>query len=210
MDELGLAEQLAATAAKPAYAAKLTEEGIDDAFLTDLGAEIQESDGLIGSATGKTAGKKATTLEEDTRKRRLLAAIAKIQNRAKRKYKKTTDPLREKYFIGARIDSNRGLLERSTRAILQALETDTLPGLKPAEVTGLTAALEAYVGIQGEQSGGQSGATTDRALLEAKVAEIADLRREIQYAADLVWPASDKANAGIRKEFGLSASKALK
>jgi len=34
--------------------------------------------------------------------------------------------------------------------------------------------------------------------------------REIQFAADATCPASNKANASIRTEFGLPANKALK
>lgn len=210
VEELTLAGQLATTAEKPEYAAALADEGIDAAFLTALRAAIAEADALVGGATGKSAGKKAVTRQEETLKDALLAELAKIQTRAKRKYQRAGDPNREKYFIGERIGSNRALLERATRAILENLKTDELPGLKPADVTALTAALDAYVGIQSEQSGGQSGATTDRALLEAKVKTVADQRRELQYVADLLWPASKKANAGIHTEFGLPSNKALK
>jgi len=210
VDELTLASQLATTAEKPEYATPLADEGIDAAFLTTLRATIAEADALVGGATGKSAGKKAVTRQEEALKDALLAELAKIQTRAKRKYQRAGNPSRGKYFIGERIGSNRALLERATRAILETLKTDELPGLKPADVTALTAALDAYVGIQSEQSGGQSGATTDRALLEARVKAVADQRRELQYAADLLWPAGKKANAGIRTEFGLPSNKALK
>jgi len=35
-------------------------------------------------------------------------------------------------------------------------------------------------------------------------------RREIQFAADAQWPASNPANAGIRREFRLPPDKAMK
>jgi hypothetical protein len=208
--ELDLAESLVATAAKPDYAARLADEGIDAPFLAGLTAKIAEADGLLGSATGKTAGKRTTTQHEEDLKQALLGQIQTVQKRAKRKYPKTGDPQRENYFIGQRVESNRPLLERATRTILQTLATDALPGQKPADTQALQDALDAYVAVQIAQTAGQSGATTDRALLEAKVKEVAGLRRQIQYAVDTLWPATSKANAGLRREFQIPASKALK
>lgn len=210
VDELSLAEQLIATGAKPAYAAKLADEEIDADFLTDLSAKIAEADALVGSTTGKKADKKGITQQEKTLKDALLEELASIQKRVKRKYKSTDDPQREKYFIGERIDSNRGLLERATRAVLKALETDTLPGLKPAHITSLSDALAAYIAIQGGQTGGQSDASSDRTTLESRVKVIAELRREIQYAADILWPASKKAHAAIRTEFQIPPDRGLR
>jgi hypothetical protein len=46
--------------------------------------------------------------------------------------------------------------------------------------------------------------------LEAAVKSIIARRREIQFAADAQWPASNPANAGIRREFRLSPDKAMK
>lgn len=210
IDELDLAEQLAATAASPDYAGKLADEEIDAAFLANLQAQIEAADNLIGAATGKTADKKAATQREDDFKSALLAQIQKVQIRAKRKYARPADPMREKYFIGERLDSNRALLERSTRALLATLATDTLKGHKPAATAALKAALEAYVQSQTVQTGGQAGATTTRAALEAQVKAVAALRRELQYAADIAWPADDKANAGTRTAFALPPTKALR
>lgn len=54
--------------------------------------------------------------------------------------------------------------------------------------------------------GAQGDATTARAHLEE---QIADRRREIQYAADAQWPAGANGNAGIRGEFQIPLDKAL-
>ena len=210
IDELDQAEQLAATTEKAAYVQSMIDEGIDSDFLENLRAKIGVADTLLATATGNTIDKKITTRQEETLKLDLLDKIQAIQKRVKRKYKAADDPMREKYFIGERIGSNRPLLERATRAILATLATDTLPGLKPAEVTALNTALTTYTNVQPTQTSGQSDATTNRALLEAKVKEVADLRRELQYAADTVWPTRNSANAGIRVEFKIPPNKALK
>ena len=53
------------------------------------------------------------------------------------------------------------------------------------------------------QTGSQSDATTARTALEAMVKAITDKRIAVQYAADAEWPYTNKANAGIRREFFL-------
>ena len=92
---------------------------------------------------------------------------------------------------------------------LLTLASDTLPGLKPAHKTALEAALADYKAIQTTQTSAQGDATGARGQLDTKIAEIADLRREIQYAADAVWPPEDPANAGTRGEFQIPPDKAL-
>jgi hypothetical protein len=206
--ELTLSRELAQVAAKPEYASALAAEDIGAAFIAGFLQKIGEGEALMSGAVGKTADKESITQREDGLKEALLAEIGKVQTRAKRKYK-PGDPMRAEYFIGKAIEPRRALLETSTRAILTSLAADTLPGMKAEDTTALQGALDAYLGVQTEQTGGQSGATTGRDLLEAKVKEIADLRRQIQYAADTLWPAAKKTNAGIRTEFKIPADRKL-
>lgn len=207
--ELDLTEGLVVTAQKSDYAASLADEEIDAAFITALEGKIEQADPLLGSANNDTADKKEATLDGDKARKALLAQIEKIQKRAKRKYK-PNDPARDKYFIGQRIDGNGAMLESSAKAIEQVLATDTLPGHKPADTQALTDARQAYAASKPARTDGQSKASSDRIQLEALVKDIADDRRQIQLAADTIWPASDKANAPIRREFGLPPNRSLK
>jgi hypothetical protein len=209
IDELTQAEQVAATAALPEYAPALADEEIDAAFVNDFRAKVAAADALVGGAAGKSADRKVASQREDEAKEALLAELQKVQTRAKRKYKDTADPMREKYFIGERL-GNRAMIERVTRAVLATVADDRLPGQKTEGTAALAAALETYVKAQTGHTSDQAGATSERAALEAKVKEVADLRREIQYAADLLWPADKKTHAGIRKAFGLPVNKALR
>jgi hypothetical protein len=206
--EITLAGEIANTAELPAYATILADEGIDAPFLTNLRAKIAEAAALVASAGGKTSAKETTTRTEEARKAELVELIGVIQARAKRKYP-VGDPLRANYFISQPITASRTLLETSTRSILAHLATDTLPGMKPADVPALQAALDAYLAVQTTQAGEQSGASGARASYEAKVKVVARLRREIQYAVDALWPAKKKTNAAIRVEFKLSPNRAL-
>ncbi|MFA6289611.1 MAG: hypothetical protein WC661_19700 [Opitutaceae bacterium] len=208
--ELTLAGELAETAKKPEYTAALAAEEIDAAFITELTDLIDEANGFLTSAGGKTVEKKTTTDSEETLKKKLLAQIATVQARAKRKYLKTGDPQRAKYYIGQNIGISRTLLESASLAILTRLGTETLPGMTPAAVTKLKDARDAYVKVQTTQSGDQSGATTVRSQLEAKVKEVAAKRRQLQYAADAAWPSTEKVNAGVRTEFKIPPDRALK
>lgn len=206
--ELTLAGELAATAAKTEYATPMADEDIDTAWLTALNAKITAAQTLLNNATAGTADKTSATRTEEGLKKTLLAALQQVQIRAKRKYK-PENPQRKKYFINERIDANRATLEEAIGSVLLTLAGDTLPGLKPAHKTALEAALADYKAIQATQAGAQGDATGARGQLAAKITEIADLRREIQYAADALWPAGVPGNAGIRGEFQIPPDKAL-
>lgn len=105
----------------------------------------------------------------------------------------------------------KGQAKAAARPVKKAkLAADTLPGMKPGDVTSLIQALSNYVGVQTDQTDGQTDAVTAGKLLEAKVEEIAGLRKQIQYAADTIWPHTDPANAPIRKAFKLPANRSLK
>ena len=53
------------------------------------------------------------------------------------------------------------------------------------------------------QTQAQSDATTARTALDAMVKAITDKSIAVQYAGDAEWPYTNKANAGIRREFFL-------
>ncbi len=101
-------------------------------------------------------------------------------------------------------------MEQTANNFQAGLATDKLPGIGQDDIKALRQALEAYAKVQTDQTSAQSGATPERVNLETAVADIAGRRREIQLAADAVWPPDNKANAGIRKEFFLPPYKAFK
>ncbi len=207
--ELALAEAILGSAENTDYAPKLVDEGIDADFVAKLHSKIEEADKLLASAGSKTADKRTSTRSEETLKTKLLRRVSTIQTRAKRKYKTLGDPMRAKYYIGEPIGDSRSLLESAAKAILVHLKTDTLPGGKPTEVTALQTALSDYIRGQTAQTGDQSEATTARFLLAGKVKEIVDLRRDVQYAVDTLWPSDDPTNAGVRVQFKVPANRPL-
>ena len=209
LDELSESAELTATTAKPEFATLMAEEGIDADFLTAMNTTLTDAAKRVADAISGTASKGTVTDDEEVLKLALLKAIRPIHNRAKRKYPKPGDPGLGKYFVNQLADAKRSLLESASAAILETLKTETLPHLKPAEVTALQAARTAYVGIQTDQTGAQGDATGARSELEAKVKDVTALRRQLQLAADLLWPADEPTNAGTRGEFKLPPDKAL-
>lgn len=210
LDELNNSGQIVASAQKPAYLARFTAGGIAAAKLAAFSADIEAAKKLAGIATQATTGKRVITRTESDLMDSLIAAIQGIQKRAKQKYAATNPAMLADYAVGQPYHDSRTLLEQAAANILGKLATDTLPGIDAARIAALQAAADAYKNVQTAQTGGQSGATTDRAKLEAAVNAIAVSRREIQYAADDQWPHTDPLNAGIRVEFQLPANRALK
>jgi hypothetical protein len=212
LDELVKTGQILAVANKPAYLAKLTSEdgGLDAEFFTELATDVKTANETVGQATQNTTGKLGATSAETAAKKKLLAAIRSVQKRAKQKYERKNKTVLKDYYVGDKIESSRQLLETAARGISDKLKTDTLPGITAAKKTALQSATVAYVDCQTDQSTAQSEATTIRQELKAAVDDIARRRRELQLAADDLWPHTTKTNAGIRAEFKLPPDKALK
>lgn len=207
--ELDLAEHVLTAAQRDVYAPALANEDVDATAIQNLTTAIGDADDLVFQATGGKAGRKILTQTEQGLADTLVAKIQAVQKRAKRKYP-AKDANREKYFIGAGIESNHGLLATAADAIVKTLATDTLPGVKPATITDLQTALTNFKTGLGTQSGGKGDTGAAFQSLNAKIKEIAGLRRDIQYAADTVWPCGDPANAPIRAEFKLPPDRSLK
>ncbi len=211
LDEISTTEKLAVVAAKDAYKTKLAKRKIDAPWLTKLSADLERARTLTGQATGKTTGKKVVTKTEKDLKAALVAQIQSIRAAAKQKYFTKNKPALADYYFAKNIKGmSRPDLEACATNIAAKAKDAALPGIEAAELQALDDALEAYKGVETDQSGAQSGATAARKALEALVKEIADQRRELQFAVDGLWPAGKPENAALRVEFKLPADKAFK
>ena len=209
INSLNNAQQIVAAAQKADYAATFAAGGIPAAKLTALATDIQAAQTLAGQAVQQTTRKEGVTGSEADLMERLIELLKEVQSRARQKH--AADPTALKnYGIGDKWYRSRAILEQTATNIIGLLATDPLPGIDAAKVTALTSALSDYKNVQTDQVGGQADATTTRATLEAAVKSIIARRREIQFAADAQWPSTNPANAGIRREFRLSADKAFK
>jgi hypothetical protein len=210
LDELSGADEIVAVTRKDGYAVKLAAGGIDATKITALTAAIASARTLAAQATQGTTGRQGVTQTEAELFDNLVDKIKEVQKRARQKYD-ATEPLKLKdYAVAQRFDNSRSLLEQTAANVLEKLKTDTLPGITPEKIAALQAALAEYQGVQGDQTGAQSGATTARKELEAAVDGIIAKRREIQFAADAEWPHTNPAHAGIRAEFKLPPDRVMK
>ena len=209
-NEIALGGEVATTAAKTDYAAALAQEGIDAAFVTALQSLVAEATDLIASSGDWTNEKKTDTANEEAARATLMELISIIHARAKRKYPQPGDPGRDGYYIGVKFAGNRALLEASSQGIINRLAVDTLPGMQTGDIPALVAARAAYIAAQSSQTADQSHATTTRAQCEAKVKDLSDKRRKVQYAVDAIWPSTRPANAGVRIEFKLRPDHPMK
>ena len=220
LDEFTAAEAIVAATGKSERPARLAEGGIDAAKISVLTAAILAGRQLAGLAVQGTSGKEIITGTEQTLQDALVEKIQYIQKRARQKYDATASGLLKDYAIGQKITDSRSQLEQVTANILLKLNgnpkavppvpADTLPGVNAAKIAELQTALDAYKGVQGQQTGAQSDATTWRKQVESAVADIVAKRREIQFAADAEWPHTNPANAGTRMEFQLPADRVMK
>lgn len=210
LKELTLAEQLALTVEKADYAPVFAVGGIDGAFLDPLKADIAKAKELASAAVQTATSKQSVTQSEAATQARLVELLREVQARARQKHAARNKVALKDYFIGTKLDASRAQVIQITQSILQRLKTDPLPGIDAARISALEGVLNTYINIQTVQSGTQADATTARAELATAIASIAEYRRQIQFAADAQWPASNKENAGVRKEFGLNPRKAFK
>jgi molybdenum-dependent DNA-binding transcriptional regulator ModE len=211
LDEISLTEKLAVAAAKTDCAVTLAKRKIDAPWLASLSADLDRARTLAGQATGKTTGKRVATKEEQGLRDALIGQIQSVQSAAKQKYFATNKAALADYYYGQNTQGmSRAALEACATSILAKARDAGLPGIEADELQALDDALAAYRGVETEQSGEQSGATGTRKQLDQLIKAIAEQRRELQFAADGLWPAAKKENAGIRREFGLQPDKAFK
>ena len=201
--ELTKAEQILIAAQKAARPAALAARDIGADFVTQALNDIEAARAKSAEAVADTTGTRTASVAEDTSEKKLLAALQEVQAAAKQKYARTQPEKLKDYYVGKRLNESRPLLEQYSLGIISKLGDDTLPGITPDKQTNLKSLRDAYISTNTDQTGSQSDATTARTALDTMVKAILDQRIAVQYAADAEWPYTDKANAGIRREFFL-------
>lgn len=209
LDELTMAGEVATAAAKPAYVPKLLEEGMEETQVQSLLDLIESAREQCAEVGGKKTQKKTVTQSESKLRAALLVQVDKLQSRVKRAYTERTDPQRADYYIGKPMGESRPQIEQATAAMIKRATADAKLKASPALLANLTAAREAYLGVQGEQTSKTTDAKEGRESLEEMIQAVATARRNIQYAADAAWPAREKIHGAIRTEFKIPPTRPL-
>lgn len=206
-DTVSKTEKLIATAKKAGYAATLAEREIDDPFVAGVAGKCDAARSLMGQTVDKKTDKTTANKAETDAKTALVGLAREVQRAAKQKYADTKPEELKDYGVGSNIDQSRASLEQAVAGMLEKLKTNNLPGITPAKVTALTAALQAYKDTNTAQGGAQTDATGKRLSLDDLIAAINKDRRAILFAVEAAWPCDNRANAPIRTEFGLTPDK---
>ena len=177
----------------------------------------EELMGDIGAARNKsaealqhtTAALGATAAEAQAGKA-LHAALVEVQKAAKQKYARTNRIALGDYFVGGKLNGSRPNLLQTSQSILSKLGQDELPGFTAAKIKALSAKRQAWIDAKTAGVQSASAARTARAEFKAMLKSIDDRRVAIQLAADAEWPHGEEANAGTRRQFGLSPQRPFK
>lgn len=199
--------QVCRSAAKPDRAPALLLKGITAAFVALLDAKLKILRQKSSSAVDYTVDKESATLTEDYARTVLLGDLRDLQGAAKQAFEKTNPLKLKEYLVGERIEQSRAVLEESAEIIIAKANNDRPAGVDTNFITKSQGDLAVYNQEQTKQESDQSSAQGMRSQRNGLLAEIMADCRTIQIAADRAWPFSNKANAGIRKEFLLPLSR---
>ena len=206
LTELALIESVARAAQRPECALPLAAEEITAAFAALLLTDTQATQAKFAQIVTLHGNTRDATSTESTHHTSLLQQLTGINSAALRKWGSTPAHKgdRDAYGIGKKLkDFSRPALETLVTGILQRIAADSLPGVTPTKIQALQSTFTAWKTADQEQTTHATDAS--QLLIEAK-ADLESLnarRRNIQLAADTIWPFSNSNNAPRRTAFGL-------
>ena len=193
------------SAVKPEYAPALEAWGITPDKVSILLNDVSAARSLSTGAQTSTNARVHATREERTTRAALLGSFRTVQSAARIVFAVSKPAHLRDYGVGVPLPTRTSIVQRY-EGILKQLQVDTLPGITPEVITQMTVNYNNWHTVIGAQGQSQSGATTQRAGRNALIADLVKRRREIQSAANGVWPPSP-ANHGTRREFALSPTR---
>jgi hypothetical protein len=208
--KLTKAENIGLAAQNTSRAALLAERDITAEFVTDFLSDTEEARIKAADAVRFTTAAKNGTAVEDKAAHDLSGGLQEVQKAAKQKYARTNRIALGDYFVGKPLNGTRPNLLQTSQTIINKLASDTLPGITAAKKTKLRGSRPTWIDANAEQTDSSTFAQSARSELKNMIKSIEDRRVAIQLAADAEWPHTDKENAALRKEFGLSPRAPLK
>jgi hypothetical protein len=197
LDEIANARAVAKAALDPAFAAALAGVAFDTTLPGQINTLADATEKAIGRLTGDHSGGKAMTAEQVAARNALVAVLAPIQTAARRKFTGTQIALQQAYFIGGHI-AHGGLHFAATaaKAIRDRLvagpnstpPVDVLPGIGAAQINALSNTIAEFAGdIDAADAQANQNIATHN-LIVANIAQLANLRHQVQLAAEQAFP----------------------
>jgi hypothetical protein len=207
--DIKLGEDVAEIAEQEPYATALVAEEISAEKVAALKSDCAAARTFAGQTVAARRSKEVTTESEGASLTALLESLRDIQKRAKRKFGRDTVKLKA-YRVGKKnFGNNRTELEQDAPVIIDLAVADGLPGLTAEKIAAARQQLAAWKGTDEVQTSAEQARGEQLRQLQAKVADINQARREIQFAADALWPHTKADNAPLRKSFKLPAKRPM-
>jgi hypothetical protein len=197
-------DKLVAVAAQDAaLAPALAREGITGDFVTAILTDIEAALNCGSKAVMHTDKKEGATLNLQDAAEDLVNEIRTAQAKARQAYFHSEPAKLKDYFIGERIDANRGTLDQAAQGVVARLNEERPAGVKTEFITRLEQKRKTLEKETDKQTAEGGKAKSEREVRDAAVASIRKRVQEIQFAADAAWPAHVPGNGGIRRRFRL-------
>lgn len=213
--EISLAEDVAEAAKEEPTATQLTESGeLAVEVIAELLAKCGEARILADKVIeAKSAKIKASAMEVQARKR-LILRLRDIQRRAKRAFGSLSPEhaaKRKHYRVGKRLGSTLVSLEQDSEIIIGLAKADaaSLPGWNDQKLESVILALDVWRTASESQDAAEKVQAERLVAFSAAVAKVNDDRRDIQLAADELWPYHDSASTPVRRRFKISTERPL-
>lgn len=206
---LSRAESVATSAKNATYAPVLEARDIEAEFTDTLLEDVGKGRDKAAEAVAHTTAHRNATATAKREAKKLEAGLREVQIAAKQKYARSNRIAMGDYLVGKKLNGTKSNLAQTSQTILNKAGEDKLPGFTAAKVKSLVTQRQAWLDAQATQADAETAAMSARAELKEMVKSITDRRLAIQLAADAEWTHKEETNAAIRKEFALSAKRAL-
>ena len=192
-----------AAQAHPEIAARLP-----DPYVPDTGT-------LVGKISTDVSGQKFAqgesgdlTVKQNVNLEKLLHCMNQARKTAKLAFPGQTVKLHKEFQMGVHDKSDLGSVLSRADVIIASVQSNLaalkLKGWTDAETAALTAARKIFDTASPVQQNAISGAKDSTTVKNTDANDLYERILTIQNAADLQWPATDLANAGVRDEFRLN------
>ena len=211
LDDLKFTSKVVVTAQTPEYVPLLEEqEEIEPEFVTQLSTDVADAGKKAAKVIELDAAKEERTAQEATAKALLMESMRDIQKAAKRTYDTDNKAKMDAYHIGEKsFGEKRETLEVQGDQMITQATTEQLAGGTPAKLTRASNRLQTWVNADKEQQKAIAALEKAHGEFKALVVSTNAGCRQIQLAADAIWPYTNKANAPIRRAFGLQENRPL-
>ncbi len=204
---ISLAESVAAAGLVDDRLVMLAPYDVEEATLTGIQTLSENTRAMGSEIIAAKEEKKRTTQKEKDAVEALIAALRGVQKAVKRKF--PDDRLKWKaYRIGkSNFGTSRVELEQDATTILDFAAADELAGITPEKITEMRELLATWMAAEEKQTEAATAVTDLLKAYEKNVSQINASRRNVQLAADTVWPYTEDDNAGTRRSFKIPVAR---